>query len=249
MKSKSMASIRIIALALPLACSGGNQPAGDDRLFVPEDLTNTLETGQEGVTLKLIASTLVQGATSAELYVAVRNDGNAPYCNAGVITDFIDKNGQTVATAAAGLQAKQLYQLDPTTVLNCIDPGEVVMGASPNLPAEVVIGELSALTHRFAAFGVDGIVPLGSFTVSQVKAVANGAASVYQGVFTNTLSLKASAPSMQIFPVNRVGRPLGAATSSATIDVPPGGTWSFETTTVNDVGAGYAAYPAASVSN
>jgi hypothetical protein len=113
----------------------------------------------------------------------------------------------------------------------------------------VVIGQLSGLTHRFPAFGGDGLTPLGSFTVSQVQVVAKDAASAYQGVFTNPLSLTATAPSVTIFPVNRVGRPLGAASSSATIDVPPGGTWSFETSTVNDRGVDYAAYPGASVSN
>src|SRR5262249_33987395 len=158
----------------------------DDRLFVPEDLPNTLQTGQEGVAMKLIASTLVQGANNAELYVAVRNDGTAPYCNAGVVTDFIDKNGQTGAEVGAGLQGRQPYQLDPTTVLNCFDPGEIVMAAATSLPAEVVIGDLSGLTHRFPAFGVDGIAPLGNFTVSQVQTVAMGAARAYQGVFTNT---------------------------------------------------------------
>jgi hypothetical protein len=222
---------------------------GDDRLFVPDGLPSTLQAGQEGIALTLIASTLVQGATSAELYVAVRNDGTSTYCNAGIVTDFIDKNGQTVAEAGAGFQGQQLYQLDPTTILNCIDPGDIVMAASPSLPAEVVIGELSGMTHRFPAFGGDGLTRLGSFTVSQVQVVAMGAASAYQGVFTNPLSLTATAPSVTIFPVNRVGRPLGAATSSATIDVSPGGTWSFETSTVNDPGVDHAAYPGASVSN
>jgi|KBSMisStaDraftv2_1062788.scaffolds.fasta_scaffold404348_2 hypothetical protein len=248
MKSKSLPAMRAIALVLPLACSAAGAP-GDDRLFVPEDLPNTLQTGQEGVTLKLFASTLVQGPTSAALYVAVRNDGSTPYCNSGVVVDFIDKNGQTVAEVGAGLQSKHLYELDPATVLNCIDPGDVVMAAAPNLPAEVVIDQLSGLTHKFPAFGVDGIVPLGSFTVSQVHAVAKGAASAYQGVFTNPLSVTATGPGVTIFPLNRVGRPLGAATSSATIDVPPDGSWSFETTTVNDLGVDYAAYPSASVSN
>jgi hypothetical protein len=245
----------MIALAsvLTLACSGNgaDKQAGDDRLFVPEGLPNTLQMGQEGVTLKLFASTLVQGATSAELYVAVRNEGSTPYCNAGVVTDFIDMSGQTVAELGADLRSNHLYELDPATVLNCIDPGDVVMAAYPNLPAEVVIGNLSALTHKFPAFGVDGIVPIGSFTVSQVKTVAMGAARAYQGLFTNTLSVSATAttPSVTIYPVNRVGRPLGAATSSGTTDVPSGGTWSFETTTVTDLGVDYAAYAAASVSN
>jgi hypothetical protein len=273
MTSKTLPAIRALTLILPLACSGtggGGAPGGggaaggaggtggtggmagatgDGRLFVPEGLPVTLETGQVGVTLTLVAATLVQGATSAELYVAVRNDGTAPTCNAGMVTDFIDGSGQTVATAATDLLGKQLYLLAPSAVLNCIDPGEIAMGASTTLPAEVVIGQLAALTYRFPTFGVDGITPLGSFTVSQVQVVAMGAASAYQGLFTNALSLTASAPSVTIFPVNRVGRPLGAATSSTTIDVPPGGTWSFETSTVSDPGVDYAAYPSASVSN
>jgi hypothetical protein len=173
MKSKSLTAIPAIALVFPLACSGNGGASGDDRLFVPETLPNTLEAGQQGVTLTLIASTLVQGATGVELYTAVRNDGTTSYCNAGVIVDFIAKNGETVGSVGAALPGRQLYQLSPTTVLNCIDPGEIVMSASPNLPAEIVIEALSGLTHRFPAFGVDGISPLGSFTVADVQAVAN----------------------------------------------------------------------------
>jgi hypothetical protein len=251
MESKILPAIVAITLMLLLACSGtaSNQPVGDDRFFVPEGLPNTLEMGQVGVTLTLVASTLVEGATSAELYVAVRNDGNAPTCNAAIITNFIANDGQIVTTVGATLQGKQLYQLPSSTaVLNCIDPGEIVMGASLNLPAEVVIGELSALTHRFPTFGLVGIIPLGSFTVSQVQVVAKGAASAYQGVFTNALNLNATAPSVTIYPVNRVGRPLGAVSSSTTIALPPGGSWSFETTTMNDLGVEYAAYPSAAVS-
>ena len=56
-----------------------------------------------------------------------------------------------------------------------------------------------------------------------------------------------SAPTVTIFPVNRVGRPLGAATASSTIDIPPGGSWSFETSPVDDLGVDYVAYPAASI--
>ena len=56
--------------------AGPGADAGDDRLFVPEDLPNTPHEGEVGVTLKLVASTLVQGAAGPELYAAVRNDGD-----------------------------------------------------------------------------------------------------------------------------------------------------------------------------
>ena len=129
--------LAVVALALPLACSGGMAGApGDDRLFVPEDLPNTPRAGEVGVTLKLVASTLVQGPTGAELYAAVRNDGNAPSCEAGMMTDFIDKAGQTVVSVGTALYSKQLYRLDATTIISCIDPGQIAMAAATDLPAE-----------------------------------------------------------------------------------------------------------------
>ena len=222
---------------------------GDDRLFVPEDLPNTPQEGEVGVTLTLVASTLVQGAAGPELYAAVRNDGSAPSCNAGMVTDFIDKAGQTVTSVGTALLSKQLYRLDPNTLVSCIDPGQIAMAASTSLPAEVVIAELGSLKHHFPTFGLDGIVPVAGFIVSQVETVAKGAGSAYTGTLTNGMDVTVTAPSVTIFPVNRVGRPLGAATSSAPIDIPPGGSWSFETSTVNDLGVDYAAYPAASIAN
>ena len=59
--------------------------------------------------------------------------------------------------------------------------------------------------------------------------------------------MTASALSVSVFPLNRVGRPLGVATSSATLDVPPGGAWTFETSTVDDPGVAYAAFAAATI--
>ena len=258
----------VVTLVVPLACSGnapdhsagtggnggagvagGAGAAGDDRLFVPDGLPNTPRDGEVGVTLKLLASTLVQGAAGPELYAAVKNDGVTPACNAGMMVDFVDKAGQTVATLGTALRSRQLYRLDASTIIGCIDPGQIAMSASTKLPAEVVIAELGSLRHTFPTFGLDGIVPVAGFTVGQVQTIAKGVASAYTGTFTNGLDVTVSAPAVTIFPVNRVGRPLGAATSSATIDIPPGGTWSFETSTVNDRGVDFAAYPAATIAN
>jgi hypothetical protein len=223
---------------------------GDDRLFVPEDLPNTPRAGEVGVTLKLVASTLVQGPTAAALYAAVRNDGNAPSCEAGMMTDFIDKAGQTVVSVGTALYSKQLYRLDATTVISCIDPGQIAMAAATNLPAEIVIGELGSLTHTFPTFGgFDALVPVAGFTVSQVATIAKGDGSAYTGTLSNGFDTTVSAPTVTIFPVNRVGRPLGAATASSTIDIPPGGSWSFETSAVSDLGVDYVAYPSASLAN
>ena len=71
----------------------------------------------------------------------------------------------------------------------------------------------------------------------------------YTGKVTNGLDVAVSAPAVAIFPVNRVGRPLGQATSSAIVDIPPGGSWAFETSAVDDLGVDYLAYPTAAILN
>ena len=262
MKSKRLPVIPvlgIVALVLPLGCSGNTGGSGgaggaggagglsgapgDDRPFVPEGLPNTPREGEVGVTLKLVAATLLQGPAGLEFYAAVRNDGNAPSCNAGMLTDFIDKAGQTVATVGTGLRSKQLYRLDASAVLSCVDPGQIAMTDSTYLPPEIVIGELARMTHTFPTFGgFDGIVPLIGLTVGQVEIVAKAGGGAYKGTLTNGLDLTASAPTVAIFPLNRVGRPLGMATAGTTSVVPSGGTWSFETIIVSDPGVDEVAY-------
>jgi hypothetical protein len=59
--------------------------------------------------------------------------------------------------------------------------------------------------------------------------------------------MSASSASVAVFPVNRVGRPLGMATASASADLAAGGTWTFETTAVDDPGVGQAAFASGSV--
>jgi hypothetical protein len=221
---------------------------GDDRLFVPEGLPNTSADGDEKGRLMLVAFTLVPGPTGLELYAAVKNDGQVPSCNAGMMIQFYDKGGQHLPEydLGTGLQSQELYRLDANTVLGCIDPGQIAM-TSAKLPAALGLDNLGSLTHTFPTFIVDGIVHIGGFTVTGVKAVPKDAGGAYTGQLTNGLDVTVSAPSVSIFPVNRVGRPLGVATSVGTADVPPGGSWTFQTDTVNDLGAGFAAYPGASI--
>ena len=75
------------------------------------------------------------------------------------------------------------------------------------------------MTHTFPTFGAfDGIVPLVGLTVTQVETVPKASGSAYKGTLTNGLDVTASAPTVAIFPLNRVGRPLGMATSGTTSD-------------------------------
>jgi len=238
------------ALALTPACSETGEMTGgpgDDQVFVPAGLPNTT-TDTGGKWLTLVAFTLVQQATAPALYVAARNDGEAPACNVGMLTDFFDKAGYLVTSAGAAVWSRKSYRLDPDVILDCIDPGEIAM-ASTDLPADLVIADLGSLTHSFPGFILQDIVPLAGLSLSGAKTVTTGAGTAYKGTFTNGFDVPVSAPTVRVFPVNRVGRPLGVATSSAATDLPPGSSWTFETSPVDDPGAGYEAYPAASPHN
>ena len=220
---------------------------GDDRLFVPEGLSNISGDGMDqGLTL--VAFTLVQEATGPKLYAAVRNESDVPSCEAGMTTYFVDKADQEVTESGSVLQSGRLYRMTDGTIISCIAPDQVAMAASTDLPSSMMIDQLGYLQHLFPAFTVPGVVSIPGLSVSDVQTVAADAGNAYTGRVTNGLDVAVSAPSVTIFPVNRVGRPLGLATSSATSDIPPGGSWTFETGAVDDLGVDYVAYPAASIS-
>jgi hypothetical protein len=221
---------------------------GDDLLFVPEGLSDISGDGMDqGLTLG--AYTLVQEATGPKLYAAVRNESDTPSCEAGMTTDFVDKAGEVVTSSGSVLLSGKLYRLTDGTIISCIDPGQVAMTASTDLPSSMAIDELAYLKHLFPAFTVPGVVPIPGLSVSDVQTVATDAGNAYTGKVTSGLDIAVSSPTVTIFPVNRVGRPLGAATSSATSDLPPGGSWTFTTSAVDDLGVDYVAYPSASIPN
>jgi len=189
----------------------------------------------------------VQGATGAAFYAAVRNDATMPICEAGLMTDFIDEAGALVTTATSVLASGDLYQFTDGSgvILPCITPGEIAMSVSTELP--IVVAELGALEYRFPAFPLDGVVLIDGLGVSELATTSSGSGTAYTGTLTNGLEAAVSNPKVTIFPLNRVGRPLGAATSSDTTDLPAGGSWTFETTAVDDVGVDSVAYPVASI--
>jgi hypothetical protein len=215
---------------------------GDDLTSVPEGLSNTLLVGEVVGGLTLIAFTLIQGAAGAELCTAVRNDGQTASCEAGITTYFLDKSGQVVTTVGSVFETGRFYRDSGGAIIRCIDPGQIAMAASTNLPAEIVIGELGSLQHAFPAFAVDDIVPLDALTVSNVQVVNTVAGSAYSGMLNSELGTAASDPSVTIFPLNRVGRPLGMVTASTTNPLPAGGSWLFQTDIVQNVGVDFAAY-------
>jgi len=204
-----------------------------------------------GEGLSLVALTLLQRLSGAELYAAVKNDSDTSACDAAITIEFLDREEQSLAAWVGGLYSGQLYRRSDGTdaILACLDPGELAMLGSTELPDEVRVEEVGALVYRFTYFDRDvlpfEVVPIDTLTVSQLQSVSLVSGSAFTGTFENGLDVAVSDPIVTVFPLNGVGRPLGMATSSDSVAIPPGGTWMFETSPVNDPGVDRVVYPGA----
>ncbi len=233
----------------PVTNTGGmGGVSGDDLLFVPEDLPiDKLEGGGNGI--NLTAFTLLRGSPAPELYVAVRNDGETSACDASITIEFFDQAEQSMEAWIGALYGGRLYQRsdDPSTIISCLDPGGVAMAGTTGLSETVIVEELGRAVYRFSYFAGDilpfDLNPVDAVTVSEARALTTAIGSVFTGTLTNGLGIPIDNPGVTVFPLNRVGRPLGMATSSATVELAPGEAWTFDTTPVNDPGVDLAAYP------
>ncbi|HLK89727.1 MAG TPA: hypothetical protein VKZ18_07530 [Polyangia bacterium] len=229
------------------ASDGAGALAGDDRLFVPEGLPNTNQDGQD-VGLMLVAFTLVQESSGPAFYAAVQNVWSTPLCEAGMTIDFYDRSGQSVGSAAGVLQSGQFFQLTDGsgTIIPCVAPGQIAMTGETGLPDTIAIDQLGSLVHLFPSFNV-AVVAAGALTVDGLQAVGGPAGTSYSGTVGNEIGAAASNPGVAVFPINRVGRPLGMATASASVGLAAGGSWDFQSGAVGDPGVGQVAYASASV--
>ena len=201
-------------------------------------------TGGCGV-LHVTALTLRQGPSNAELYVALRNDGSAPACSPAFTAEVFDKSEQSLAQGLGGLLVQHFYRLadGSGTIAACVGPGDISMIAIRDLPSELVLEDVSQVVYRCNYWALK-VTPIAGISISDVKAVARDGGVTYTGTLVNELDVALNDPSVAIFPVNSVGRPLGVALSGATLQLPPGGSWQFETNSVGDPGVDQAVYPA-----
>lgn len=233
----------------PSGKAGMGGEAGDDALIIPQGLSVTALAGGNGV-LEVIALTLRKGERNTELYAALRNNGDIPACDAAFSVELFDKTDQSLAAGIDGLLTQHSYRLTDSSgsIAACVGPGDVTMAAVTDLPGDIVIEDVGHVVYRCPYFALD-VVPIDGLTISQVKSVTSAAGTAYTGMLVNGLEVAVSNPSVTVFPINRIGRPLGRATGTSTVEVPPGGSWAFETNSVSTRGVDYVAYAAGSLAN
>ena len=115
-----------------------------------------------------------------------------------------------------------------------------MLDLSPTLDLD----NLGYAVYRNPYFGIP-VDRIGALSVSDVVPTTTDAGTSCTGTLLNDIDVTIMNPTVMLFPVNRVGRPLGMVTGTDTVELEPGETWSFQTS--SDVaGVDYAAYVTAS---
>jgi hypothetical protein len=235
-------------LILLSACSDGvHEDKSDAARIVPEGLTVTALAGGNGV-LDVTALTLRRGASSTEVYAALKNDGEIPACTAAFSIELFDQTDRSLAAGIGGLLTQHLYRLrdGSGSIAACVGPGDVTIAAVTDLPADIVVDEVKTIVYRSPYYALD-VDPIEGLDIDDMKSVSRDGATAYTGTLVNDLDVAVSKPSVTVFPVNRVGRPLGMALGSSTHEIPPRGRWTFETSSVDAAAVDSAAYPTGAI--
>lgn len=213
---------------------------------MPEGLDVAAKPGGCGP-LGLVGFTLQRGPSSGEVYVALKNTGNGLACSPAFSIDLFDANQQFLATGVGGLLVQRFYRAadGSDSIAACLAPGDTTMVAITDLPSAMEIETVRHVVYWCNYWAVDDVTAVPGISITDVRALEREAGVAYTGALVNGLDVALRAPSVAIFPLNRVGRPLGVALGRGMDEVPPGGSWQFETSTVPDAGVARAAYPAA----
>lgn len=236
------------------ACSGdasegdsiSRAEQGDAARIVPEGLTVTALAGGNGV-LDVTALTLRKTASSTEVYAALKNGGAIPACTAAFSVELFDRGDRSLAAGIGGLLTQHFYRLKDASgaIAACVSPGDVTIAAVTDLPADIA-DDVKTIVYRCPYYALD-VDPIDGLRIDDMKSTSRGAATAYTGTLVNDLEVAVSKPSVTVFPVNRVGRPLGMAIGTSSDEIPAHGHWRFETSSVDALAVDFAAYPTGAI--
>jgi hypothetical protein len=230
-----------MVLTVSLCCACSSSPP--EPAIVPEELRVMALPGGNGV-LEVSALTLRKAETRTELLAALRNTGQQPACHAAFAVELFDAADQSLAAGITGLLSQHFYRRTDgsETIAACIAPGERTLAAITDLPSELAVQDVRSIVYRTPYFALD-VEPIAGLRVEQLEA-----GLTYKGVLKNALHVGVDKPSVTIFPINRVGRPLGVVLSTSDGHLPPGGEWAFETTPLATPADDFLAFPAGALS-
>ena len=227
---------------------GAGGMTGDGSLVVPEGVTIMPLDGGTGV-LELFALTLAQTPTGVvEGYAAVRNVGATSACSAALSIELFDATELSLGAGIGSLLSEKFHRLTDGSgsITSCVEPGDVAMAVVRDFPETVALGSVAIAVYRTPYFELP-VETIDGLSVSELERVLLDRGIGYTGTLINAFDVTVTNPSVTVFPVNRVGRPLGAAIGSGMLEIPTGGSWTFTTNDVGDAGVSEVAFPVASL--
>ncbi|MCL2447658.1 MAG: hypothetical protein FWD17_01790 [Polyangiaceae bacterium] len=229
---------------------GTDADIADAAVVVPETLVVEPLVSGNGV-LDMIGFTMREGVNGIDVYAALKNDDTTTKaCAPSVTLNLYDKSGQPLATWGGGLDTIHFYELaDSGMLASCVGPGDVTMAAMTGMqPVGFTIDDVGTVVYSCSYFALD-VAPVGGLTVSQLTSVVGDAGTTYAGTLTNGFDASVGAASVTVFAVTPAGRPVSVATSAGDSGViAPGGSWDFQTGTVDVTAPGFVGYPNAEYS-
>jgi hypothetical protein len=226
--------------------------------FEPEGITHE-NVGQGPIGLELVAYTLVPGSASAaasgELLapgdpawiVAVRNNSDK-ICNPGIAADFLDSDGNVLATTPATVLSGPMYTVrDDLPLTPCIEGlgtvntamGEITLGLTGLDVSQVAkieysfVGEVTVNGGRIVGVDIEDVVVTESAGQSRAT-----------GRLANGVPRPITDLGVALYAVDPAGRPYGVMTASADVRINPGESWDFQTLPFDGVVEDYVAYAA-----
>ena len=221
---------------------GGN--TGGDTLFVPEGIEVIPRPGINSV-FNVTALTLQAGPNGPAIYAAVRNDGDVLACNASFSVELRDQDDQILGAGVSGLVFRHFYRLTDGsgTIAGCVAPGEVTKVAILSVSLDSPIEDVHRAVYQSTYWANLGVVATEGVSLTGVEAMTRSTGVAYTGALINGLPTPLDSPTVAVFPVNAVGRPLGVAYGGSSLLLQRCKTWDFETSAVTEPGVGYDAYP------
>jgi hypothetical protein len=198
--------------------------------------------------LELFALTLVETSASVEAYAALRNVGTTYACSAALSLELFDASELSLGAGIGSLLTENFHQLTDGSgsITACVEPGDVSMAVVRDFPAGLALDSVASAVYRTPYFEL-AVEPIDGVSVSDLAGMPLDGGTGYTGTFVNSFEMAVTNPTVTVFPVNGVGRPLGAATANGTLEIPSGGNWMFTTNAVNEAGVSEVAFPVAAL--
>ena len=228
---------------------GGIDPALDMRRFVP-DIPLTYDGPLTDPGIELLAWTIREDPVlhDFDFLLAVRNTYGSPLCALTVDATFFTAGGAEVGTAGTLVDGPPHRGSSGSGrfVSSCISDGETGMMAAPlYLSAGRTVDEIASGTYVIGAINLTDAVTVADLPVLGVT-TAPGAfrGSHFTGRVENRGRGTIRNPSVSIYGLNLVGRPLFQSRDLEILSVSLGASWAFSTSPdFEETYASYVAFP------